>query len=98
MNCPVRVGTLPATAVTHADSASDVRHALRTHVNHIIGYGGLLLDQVTSDLPRRDIERLVSASRELLGAIETAFERPPGTANSLGHALRSPLSTIIGYC
>lgn len=47
---------------------SEIRHELRTYLNHIVGYGEMVLDEAEScgwTTVRRDMEEVISSSEEL---------------------------------
>ena len=83
----------------------DLRHELRTPINHIVGYAELLLEQA-ADLQRPelvpDLQRIHSAGKQLLKPIADHLDAAHVhlTAADLDHLsleLRTPLTTIIGY-
>ena len=81
-----------------------VRHALRTPINHILGYCELLLeeDQVPEGF-RRDLERIHAGGQQLMKLINEYFDRPcidtpPTDLHRLYHELRTPVTQVAGYC
>jgi len=83
----------------------DLRHELRTPINHIVGYAELLLEQA-ADLQRPelvpDLERIHSAGKQLLKPItehlgSSTRQLTPTDLEQLNLELRTPLTTIIGY-
>jgi class 3 adenylate cyclase/CheY-like chemotaxis protein len=83
----------------------DLRHELRTPINHIVGYSELLLeiaDELGHDDLLPDLERIRAAGRELGALVNESLDaassqtRLPDTV-SLSRALRTPLNTIVGF-
>ena len=59
---------------TSPDAASQLRHDLKTPVNHIIGYSEMLLEDAEecgNDSSAADLKKIRSAAQELLGLINT---------------------------
>ena len=85
--------------------SSNLKHDLRTPLNHIIGYCEMLLEEAT-DLPQQtfvaDLERIHFAGRRLLTVINDLFDPVKSVAykadpNLVHHEIRTPLNQIIGY-
>lgn len=95
----------PAQPVAWRTLLRDLRHELRTPINHIVGYSELLLEvaeehghaELLADLGRirvagRELGTLVNESLDVARVQESL----PDTI-SLSRALRTPLNTIVGY-
>ncbi len=99
-DCP---GPLPAPRATATPELAEIRHALRTPINHILGYCEMLQEE--AGLPKsfqRDLERIHASGHQLLGLINEYFdEHKPRPAqldlHRLYHDLRTPVNLIIGY-
>ena len=85
--------------------SNNLKHDLRTPLNHIIGYCEMLLEEAT-DLPQQtfvaDLERIHFAGRRLLTVINDLFDPVKSVAyksdpNLVHHEIRTPLNQIIGY-
>jgi len=84
---------------------TNLRHDLRTPLNHIIGYCEMLLEESAGDAPPQlvaDLERIHLAGRRLLVVINDLFDpikSAPYKANPslIHHEIRTPLNQIIGY-
>jgi two-component system, cell cycle response regulator len=85
----------------NAPSASPVpspsgrlRHDLRTPVNHILGYGEMLMEDAEAfgRVDRLDgLTRIRETAREMIGLIDAA----PAAIDRLGGALRAPASRVL---
>ncbi len=83
----------------------NLKHDLRTPLNHIIGYCEMLLEESTStDRPQllADLERIHLAGRRLLVVINDLFDPIKSAAYKanpalIHHEIRTPLNQIIGY-
>ena len=82
------------------DAASELRHELRTPVNHILGYAELLAEDVDSNTPAgAALGAIRDAARDVLAAINAAL--PPSGAsdeealNGLLTTLRAPQQRIL---
>jgi class 3 adenylate cyclase len=85
--------------------SNNLKHDLRTPLNHIIGYCEMLLEEA-EDLPQQtfvaDLERIHFAGRGLLNVINDLFD-PTKSARFkadpmlVHHEIRTPLNQIIGY-
>jgi signal transduction histidine kinase len=83
----------------------DLRHELRTPINHIVGYAELLLEQAAdAQLPELvpDLQRILLAGKQLLKPIAEHLDPARAQLTSadfdqLSLELRTPLTTIIGY-
>ena len=85
--------------------SNNLKHDLRTPLNHIIGYCEMLLEEA-HDLPQQhfvaDLERIHFAGRRLLTVINDLFDPVKSLAykadpNLVHHEIRTPLNQIIGY-
>ena len=85
--------------------SNNLKHDLRTPLNHIIGYCEMLLEEA-ADQPQhgfsRDLERIHYAGRRLLVVINDLFDPVKSAAyksdpHLIHHELRTPLNQIIGY-
>ena len=84
---------------------SNLKHDLRTPLNHIIGYCEMLLEESTSDARPQliaDLERIHLAGRRLLVVINDLFDPIKSAAYKanpalIHHEIRTPLNQIIGY-
>ncbi len=82
------------------ETAGELRHELRTPVNHIIGYAEMLREDADDDSPSAvQLDRIVSVARDVLVRINTALP-PTGIAmyddlTALLTALRGPQSMIL---
>lgn len=75
-----------------AATTAELRHELRTPVNHIIGYAELLAEDVGQDTPAAAaLTAIREAAREVLAAINAAL--PPSGASD-DEALRGLLDTL----
>jgi CheY-like chemotaxis protein/class 3 adenylate cyclase len=83
----------------------NLRHDLRTPLNHIIGYCEMLLEESAIDARPQlvaDLERIHLAGRRLLVVINDLFDPIKSAtykANPalIHHEIRTPLNQIIGY-
>jgi adenylate cyclase len=88
-----------------ADLFRGLRHALRTPINHIIGYSELLLEVAEEEGHAaivRDLERIRAAGKMLLSLVNESLDAaslPPGRPDLglLSQALRTPLNAVVGY-
>jgi DNA-binding response OmpR family regulator len=77
-------GSVPEQMITEdgenqAASLADVRHTLRTPLNHIIGYSEMLLEEAGEhglEAFTADLQKIHKAGKELLGFINDFFEAP----------------------
>src|SRR6185295_7295398 len=90
---------------TPAPLSNNLKHDLRTPLNHIIGYCEMLLEEA-EDLPEQafvaDLERIHFAGRRLLNVVNDLFDPTKSAAykadpNLVHHEIRTPLNQIIGY-
>jgi CheY-like chemotaxis protein len=97
-------GTPLPDAPLSSDAAKQLRHELRTPVNHIVGYAEMLLedaaDPVLADR-RASLEEMIAAARDVLGLINqtlpsTRTEIPVADVVSLYASLRGPQDRIVG--
>lgn len=85
--------------------AKNLKHDLRTPLNHIIGYCEMLLEESANDAPPQlvtDLERIHLAGRRLLTVINDLFDPIKSAAYKgnpalIHHEIRTPLNQIIGY-
>ena len=83
----------------------NLKHDLRTPLNHIIGYCEMLLEECASEAPPQlvaDLERIHLAGRRLLMVINDLFDPIKSAAYKgnpalVHHEVRTPLNQIIGY-
>ncbi|MFM8715269.1 MAG: histidine kinase dimerization/phospho-acceptor domain-containing protein, partial [Spartobacteria bacterium] len=69
------------------DAVAQLRHDLRTPVNHIIGYSEMLLEDAEEDANESsaaDLKKIRSAAQELLEVINTRL-----VAGEVGETLKS---------
>jgi len=75
--------------------AARLRHDLRTPVNHLLGYGEMLMEEAEA-AGRADrvagLARIRDTARELIGLIDVA----PATLDRLGDALHDLASRVLG--
>ena len=85
--------------------STNLKHDLRTPLNHIIGYCEMLIEEA-EDQPQQtfvaDLERIHSAGRRLLNVINDLVDPAKSPAyksdpNLVHHEVRTPLNQIIGY-
>ncbi len=86
---------MSASAVSPTPSpAARLRHDLRTPVNHILGYGEMLLEDADA-AGRADrvasLARIRDTAREMIRLIDAS----PAAFDRLGHALRVPASMLL---
>jgi class 3 adenylate cyclase len=85
--------------------SNNLKHDLRTPLNHIIGYCEMLLEESADDAPPQlvaDLQRIHLAGRRLLTVINDLFDPIKSTAYKanpalIHHEVRTPLNQIIGY-
>jgi len=74
-------------------SAAGLRHALRTPLNHIIGYGEMLLE----DLESTALHTLVFEARETVRIVQNSFQSGEDVASASDlQALREELVPRVG--
>jgi signal transduction histidine kinase len=85
--------------------SNNLKHDLRTPLNHIIGYCEMLLEEA-EDLPQQqfvaDLERIHFAGKRLLNVINDLFDPVKAAAyksnpDLVQHEIRTPLNQIVGY-
>ncbi len=93
--------TLSGNTLT-AEAQAQLRHDLRTPLNHIIGYTEMLLEDATGDAlaeRRARLELALAAARHALelinGALGSARRIVPGDVTQLFDALREPRQKIV---
>jgi adenylate cyclase len=87
-----------------------MRHELRTPINAIIGYSELLLEEAEEcgyEAYVPDIEKILDAGKLLLTKVDGVLDSTRSVAvrdmdidrfaAGVGHALRTPLNSIVGY-
>ena len=83
----------------------NLKHDLRTPLNHIIGYCEMLLEEAADHAQPHlvaDLERIHFAGRRLLVVINDLFDPIKSVAykadpSLVDHEIRTPLNQIIGY-
>jgi adenylate cyclase len=96
-------GTPAAPNPTQKVYLANVRHQLRTPINHIIGYSEMLQEE--DDVPPGflpDLKKIHVGGQQLLALINDYFDDEKfGTGNralhQVFHELRTPVNHIIGY-
>jgi len=86
-------------------SLAKIRHGLRTPINHIIGYAEILQEEAADKMPVgfvSDLEKIRTGGNVLLALVNLLFgEDGFGSAfpdlRALGHKVRTPVNTVIGY-
>lgn len=81
-----------------------LRHDLRTPVNHILGYCEMVLEDET--VPKQfvdELEKIHKGGHRLLNLIneylsEESFDPSRTNLSQISHDLRTPVNMIIGYC
>lgn len=69
-------------------SLANVRHTLRTPLNHIIGYSEMLLEEAGDrglEAFTADLQKIHKAGKQLLGFISDFFEAPTATDKAAAH-------------
>ena len=96
------VKATPAVSERSKLDLSKIRHALRTPINHIIGYCEMLQEE--EKLPvsfQKDLQRIHDGGRQLLSLISEYFDEEKFSAkrdlHQLYHELRTPVNHVIGY-
>lgn len=93
------------TRLTRQKFLADIRHELRTPINHIVGYSEMLQEEATDRgqegfIP--DLQRIHAAGQQLLVLINdnlnpAKMETGEMSVSQLRHELRTRLNAIIGY-
>jgi len=83
-----------------AGKVSELRHHLRTPVNHIVGYAEMLLEDAEDAEVKAALERALGGAREALGLIDRAVggDKPSVTAEelmTLREQLRTPQRAVV---
>jgi adenylate cyclase len=83
---------------------SEVRHELRNSINHIVGYGELLIedDGLLPEDMVADLARITGTGKQLLATVNESFkpDRLTGSQEELSaisRELRTLLTTVVGY-
>jgi len=85
------------------DAMADLRHELRTPVNHIVGYAEMLLEDLPAHAPidhREALDSILAAAREVLDTISqtlstTRTEITPEEIAALYSALQAPRQRVV---
>lgn len=86
----------------------DLKHALRTPLNHILGFCEMLIEEAADDTNGvlhgrvalvRDLERIHEVGRRLPGAINLLFDEAGSPAGSslIDHEILTPLRQIVDW-
>ena len=90
--------TLSGNTLT-TEAQAQLRHDLRTPLNHIIGYTEMLLEDATSPEQRQRLEAALGGARAALELINAALGSArrivPGDVVQLYEALQAPRETIV---
>lgn len=79
MSCPDARGPSAADVRAHAASLVELRHALRTPLNHIIGYSEMLMEEAGEGTPASlvaDLQRIHTAGKQLQRVISGLLDPP----------------------
>ena len=83
---------------------AEIRHSLRTPINHVIGYAEILLEDAADKLPSAfliDLEKIRSGGSTLLSLVNQQFSedrfRAESDLRAVCHKLRTTVNHIIGY-
>lgn len=108
-----RVGLEPSPNPNHAARAfvAHMRHELRTPINAILGYSEMLLEDMQAAGAQErcaDLRRIHAAGAQLLSLVNDILDPIKVEAQAgldvesfgtnVRHALRTPISALIGYC
>src|SRR5436190_819973 len=96
---PLASGSDQDTSPRNSGTAATLKHALRTPLNHIIGYCEMLIEEAEDNGPGEfisDLDRIHSAGKRLLGAVDPRGGRKMDEA-TMHHEVRTPIDQIIGY-
>jgi two-component system sensor histidine kinase/response regulator len=91
----------PAGEVLSSRQAAELRHTLRTPINHIIGYSELLLeDAEVAEASRRHLNRILNCAQQILAAVQKHLqgaepEPTPASIANLRTDLEEPLSAVL---
>src|SRR5262245_66690879 len=69
-------------------SLTNIRHTLRTPLNHIIGYSEMLLEEADDrglEAFTADLQKIHKAGKQLLGFINDFFDAPAMTDKAAAH-------------
>ncbi len=90
--------TLSGSTLT-AEAQAQLRHDLRTPLNHVIGYTEMLLEDATAPAQRERLERALGGARAALELINAALGSArrivPADVAQLYEALQAPRETIV---
>ena len=83
------------------DAAAELRHELRTPVNHILGYAEMLREDTADGTPdAATIDGIIAVAREVLTRVNTALpptgESTRERAEALMKELRTPQAALLG--
>ena len=85
------------------ESSANLKHKLRTPLNHIIGYCEMLIEQAQDhglEVFIVDLDRIHSAGKRLLGVVNDLCDPVASRKIDEGmmhHLVRTPLNQVIGY-
>lgn len=92
---------MSAEVVLSSRQAAELRHTLRTPINHIIGYSELLLEESdTAEQSRHHLTRVLACAQQILALVQKHLqagdaEPSPVSLSNLRQDLNEPLSKII---
>jgi signal transduction histidine kinase len=79
---------------------AQLRHQLRTPLNHIIGYTEILLEDVNSGEPQRLLNDVLNSARQVLEAVQQALAPASGTIENselqgLRERIQEPIQAVM---
>ena len=80
-------------------SPANVRHTLRTPLNHIIGYSEMLMEEAGDrglEAFTADLQKIHKAGKQLLGFINDFFERPTTADKAAAHGSKTAAAPAEG--
>jgi len=100
----LQTGVAPAAERVQRATIAHIRHELKTPINAIIGYSEMLLEDAPAGPAAADLQRIRSAGRMLLSAVEDILNPDHHQSNLRDYGerirtdLRDPITAVIGYC
>jgi two-component system, sensor histidine kinase and response regulator len=92
---------MPAEITLSSRQTAELRHTLRTPINHIIGYSELLLeDSNVPDASQQNLSHVLSCAQQILALVQRHLQggeqdAAPVSLTNLRTDLEQPLSTLI---